>query len=67
MSNNYLKIHWLKTYHWKSTSVSIDQLKTRINTIKLMQKIFHTLYNTIHFYKKNGTPGSLMVMCYLGS
>lgn len=53
-------IHWLIAYHWKSPTLPLSQLKTRVNNILLMEKIFHTLNNSQHIFEKNGTLGSLM-------
>lgn len=49
-------IHWLIAYHWKSSSLPLSQLKTRINNILLMEKIFHTLNNSKHTFDKKWNP-----------
>lgn len=47
-----VSIQWLVAFHWKSPSVPLMLLKTRINNIIFMEKLYHTLYNTMRIYNK---------------
>lgn len=49
-------VHWLIAHHWKSPTIPLSHLKTRINNINLMEKIFHTIQNTNQFYTKKWDP-----------
>lgn len=45
-------IHWLVAYIWKSPSVPINQLKTRIRSINQMEKNLSLNIHSIQFYNK---------------
>lgn len=49
-------IQWLIAVHWKSNSFPVSQLKTRINSIYIMERIFHTIYNSITFHTNKWDP-----------
>lgn len=49
-------IHWMIAVNWKSSSFPPSQLKARLSSINLMEKIFHVIYNSTKFYDNKWKP-----------
>lgn len=52
----HVSIHWVIALQWKTPFVPVSQIKMRVNSIRCMKKIFHTLYNSMTHYDNKWDP-----------
>lgn len=51
----FSSIHWTIAFNWHSTSIPWPQVLNRMEQIKLSERIHHTLFDTMHIFKKKWT------------
>lgn len=44
----FIAIHWVTALNWRTSAFSWSQVLARMDAIKLSERVYHTLYDTMH-------------------